>query len=188
MDKFNFHRTKLNVINNFLGLQKINRISYFQLFNKLRKYKIFSIKKNELLKKILCRKDNQYIYFALKFWENSQFKYYITIIKRIKIQLLLKIKNIKELSRTLQVLELLNEKLEDAYDNQKAILDNAKVMMFSMHENGLFKFFNPETVKLTGYTESEVISKKDPLLFIRKKEIQLCKEVQLGLYHYPLIL
>ena len=82
----------------------------------------------------------------------------------------------KELSRTLQVLELLNEKLEDAYDNQKAILDNAKVMMFSMYENGLFKFFNPETVKLTGYSESEVISKKDPLLFIRKKEIQLCKE------------
>ncbi len=82
----------------------------------------------------------------------------------------------KELSRTLQVLELLNEKLEDAYDNQKAILDNAKVMMFSMYENGLFKFFNPETVKLTGYSESEVISKKDPLLFIRKKEFQLCKE------------
>ena len=82
----------------------------------------------------------------------------------------------KELSRTLQVLELLNEKLEDVYDNQKAILDNAKVMMFSMYENGLFKFFNPETAKLTGYSESEVILKKDPLLFIRKNEIQLCRE------------
>ena len=82
----------------------------------------------------------------------------------------------KELSRTLQVLELLNEKLEDAYDNQKAFLDNAKVMMFSINENGLFKFFNPETVKLTGYSESEVVLKKDPLLFIRKNEIKLCKE------------
>ena len=136
MDKFKFHRTKLNVINNFLGLQKINRISYIQLFNKLRNYKIFSIKKNELLKKILCRKENQYIYFALKFWENSQFKYYITTIRRIKIQLLLKIKNIKEVSRTFRLLrtkiphlhsQLLNFK--QAFDIiTKVIFDRAKLI------------------------------------------------------------
>lgn len=81
----------------------------------------------------------------------------------------------KELTRTLQVLELLNEKHEIALANQKAILDNACVMLYAMNENGLIQFFNPEATRLTGYEAAEVVQKHTPILFHLNTEIWRCK-------------
>jgi PAS domain S-box-containing protein len=86
----------------------------------------------------------------------------------------------KELSRALQVLELLNVKLEKNLLFQKAILDNAQVMLFLTNENGDIQFFNPMAVELTGYTEKEMVKKKfTPLQFIPKYLIEQCiKEIE----------
>jgi len=82
----------------------------------------------------------------------------------------------KELTRTLQVLELLNEKHEITLANQKAILDNARVMLYAMNEKGLIQFFNPEATRLTGYEASEVVLKHTPTLFHRQEEIEACRK------------
>ncbi len=82
----------------------------------------------------------------------------------------------KELSRTLQVLELLNEKLEISLSRQKAILDNAGVMLYVTNSNGIIKFFNPEAEKLTGYAAEEVVNLMTPIIFHDSKELQICKE------------
>ncbi len=82
----------------------------------------------------------------------------------------------KELTRTLSVLELLNEKHAITLANQKAILDNARVMLYAMNENGLIQFFNPEAIRLTGYEAAEVVKKHNPTLFHRSIEIEVCRE------------
>ena len=82
----------------------------------------------------------------------------------------------KELTRTLSVLELLNEKHAITLANQKAILDNARVMLYAMNENGLIQFFNPEAIRLTGYEASEVVKKHTPTLFHRSVEIDTCRQ------------
>ena len=82
----------------------------------------------------------------------------------------------KELTRTLSVLELLNEKHAITLANQKAILDNARVMLYAMNENGLIQFFNPEAIRLTGYEAVEVVKKHNPTLFHRSIEIEVCRE------------
>lgn len=89
----------------------------------------------------------------------------------------------KELTRTLQVLELLNEKHEIALANQKAILDNARVMLYAMNEKGLIQFFNPEASRLTGYDASEVVRKQTPNLFHHPKEIEACRQELLEAYN-----
>jgi PAS domain S-box-containing protein len=81
----------------------------------------------------------------------------------------------KELTRTLQVLELLNEKHEITLANQKAILDNARVMLYAMNEKGLIQFFNPEATRLTGYEAAEVVQKHTPTLFHHPEEIEACR-------------
>jgi PAS domain S-box-containing protein len=82
----------------------------------------------------------------------------------------------KELSRTLQVLEMLNEKLENLLVSQRAILDNARVMLFAMNNDGLIRFFNPEATRLTGYTEKEVVMNHNPTLFIDPFSIQAFRD------------
>ena len=82
----------------------------------------------------------------------------------------------KELKRTLEVLELLNEKLETSLSRQKAILDNAGVMLYVTNSDGLIKFFNSEAEKLTGYSAEEVVNRLTPIIFHDSKEIQICKE------------
>jgi PAS domain S-box-containing protein len=82
----------------------------------------------------------------------------------------------KELSRTLQVLELINKKLEISLLNQKAILNHAGVMLFAMNEEGFIQFFNSEATRLTGYTEEEVVKKHTPTIFHHETEIEICKE------------
>ena len=82
----------------------------------------------------------------------------------------------KELTRTLSVLELLNEKHAITLANQKAILDNARVMLYAMNEDGLIQFFNPEAIRLTGYEAAEVVKNHTPTLFHRSIEIEICKQ------------
>jgi PAS domain S-box-containing protein len=82
----------------------------------------------------------------------------------------------KELSRTLQVLEMLNEKMEHLLISQRAILDNARVMLFAMNNDGTIRFFNPEATRLTGYTEKEVVLKKNPTLFIDPISVQIFRD------------
>lgn len=82
----------------------------------------------------------------------------------------------RELSRTLQVLEHLNEKLETTLAQQKAILDNVPIMIFVTNKEGIIKFFNPEAERITGYESSEIINKLTPVIFHLEKEIQICKE------------
>lgn len=82
----------------------------------------------------------------------------------------------KELTRTLQVLEHLNEKLENTLTNQKAILDNARIMLFAMNKNGLIQFFNPEACRITGYDEKEVVNHFTPVMFHQMEEIEHCRK------------
>jgi PAS domain S-box-containing protein len=82
----------------------------------------------------------------------------------------------KELTRTLKVLELLNERHSIALANQKAILDNAKVMLFAMNAEGLIQFFNPEAIRLTGYDSAEVVKKQNPTFFNNPEDIEVCRQ------------
>jgi len=98
-------------------------------------------------------------------------------IKKLYGELELTIENrTKELTRTLQVLEMLNEKLEHLLVSQRAILDTARVMLFAMNNEGLIRFFNPEATKLTGYTEKEVVLKHNPTLFMDPTCIQIYRD------------
>lgn len=81
----------------------------------------------------------------------------------------------KELRRTTSVLEILNERLETALAYQKAILDNASVMLFVMNRKGLIKFFNPEASRITGYQNDEVIDKCALTQFLPKTAINKFK-------------
>lgn len=62
-------------------------------------------------------------------------------------------------------------RLEEKRAFEKAILDNAGVMIIATDEKGLITFFNHEASLNTGYDEKEVINKKTPLLFHDKNEI-----------------
>ena len=88
----------------------------------------------------------------------------------------------RELSRTLQVLGLLNEKLETTLSNQKAILDNAHVMLFLMSKRGIIRFFNPEAERLTGFKEGELVNKFTPLIFLKVENAEhcICKQLQIS--------
>ena len=98
-------------------------------------------------------------------------------IQRLYDDLELTVENrTKELTRTLQVLEHLNEKLEVTLSNQKAILDNARIMLFAMNKNGLIQFFNPEACRITGYKESEVVNHFTPVMFHQMEEIEHCRK------------
>lgn len=69
-----------------------------------------------------------------------------------------------EVSRDNQVLTL-------AY--QKALFDNAGVMIIATDENGMIQLFNQEAVLKTGYTEAEMVYKETPLIFHDHEEIEI---------------
>lgn len=98
-------------------------------------------------------------------------------IEKLKEDLEINVVNrTRELTRTLSVMELLNEKLEQTLINQKAILDNAGVMLYATNKDGIIQFFNPEAVRLTGYQESEVVDKLSSVIFHRQLELNMCRE------------
>jgi PAS domain S-box-containing protein len=81
-------------------------------------------------------------------------------------------KRTHDLTNTLHRLEIANAKLEEAIAFQKAILNNAGAMIIATDKHGIIKLFNPEAVRNTGYSENEVIDKKQPVLFHDKKELK----------------
>lgn len=81
-------------------------------------------------------------------------------------------KRIHDLKATLHRLEIINTELEEAAAFQKAVLNNAGAMIIATNKKGIIKLFNPEAELNTGYTNAEVIDKKQPVLFHVKKEIQ----------------
>ena len=82
----------------------------------------------------------------------------------------------KELRRTANILEMVNERLETAIAEQKAILDNVGIMLFVMNKRGVIKYFNPESTYLTGYTNQEVVNHFTPVLFMDPSGIQRCRD------------
>ena len=77
----------------------------------------------------------------------------------------------KDLTETMQQLEISRDKLEDVLSFQKALLDNAGAMIIATDEKGFIKLFNPEASLNIGYAEPEVIDKNTPVLFHDKTEI-----------------
>lgn len=75
------------------------------------------------------------------------------------------------LEETLTELELSKERLERAISFQKAIIDNAGVMIIVTNKEGKIKLYNPEASLNLGYHESEVIDKFTPMMFHDKTEI-----------------
>ncbi|MBK8496108.1 MAG: PAS domain S-box protein [Chitinophagaceae bacterium] len=122
-------------------------------------------------------------------------KYVIAFIKNISARTqdeaeILKLKNelettvekrTQELQATLRQLEISKERLRKAISFQKAIFDNAGVMISATDEKGILKYFNPEACQALGYHASEVINKSTPVLFhdineIKRKRISLGKK------------
>lgn len=78
----------------------------------------------------------------------------------------------KDLQETLRRLEVSSDKLEDVLSYQKALLDNAGVMIIATNETGMIKLFNPESALNMGYSESEMINKNSLIIFHAKNEIE----------------
>ena len=88
----------------------------------------------------------------------------------------------KDLQEAMQQLEKSNERLENALSFQKTLLDTAGAMIIATDENGVIKLFNPEAVLKLGYSESEVLDKKTPVLFHNKNEIERKRKELLRLF------
>jgi PAS domain S-box-containing protein len=82
------------------------------------------------------------------------------------------VKCTRDLKATLHRLEITNIQLEAAVAFQKAVLNNAGVMIIATNKKGIIQLFNPEAVLNTGYTETEVINKEQPVILHDKKEVQ----------------
>lgn len=78
----------------------------------------------------------------------------------------------KDLQKTLQELEQTNSKLDAIQSFQKALIDNAGVIIIATDEKGIIKLFNPEASIKLDYQESEIINKTSPVIFHDKKEIE----------------
>ena len=88
----------------------------------------------------------------------------------------------KDLQEAMQQLEKSNERLENALSFQKTLLDTAGAMIIATDKNGVIKLFNPEAVLKLGYSESEVLDKKTPVLFHNKNEIERKRKELLRLF------
>lgn len=87
----------------------------------------------------------------------------------------------KDLTNTLKELEDAKKKVEDVLSYQKALFDNAGVMIIATDEKGRIKMFNPESSRMLGYSEMELLDSNsiimllDPADITRKRE-ELQKE------------
>lgn len=77
----------------------------------------------------------------------------------------------RDLKETLRQLEVSRDVLEDVLSYQKALLDNAGVMIIATDENGTIRLFNPEAALNMGYRDIDVIDKNTLVLFHDKNEI-----------------
>lgn len=99
-----------------------------------------------------------------------------TEIEKLNIELentvLLRTKDLQEAKR----------RLENVLSFQKTLLDTAGAMIIATDENGIIKLFNPEAASKLGYSESEVVDKKTPVLFHNKKDIERKRKELLNLF------
>lgn len=63
------------------------------------------------------------------------------------------------------------QQLEESQALQQALFENAGAIIIATDEKGIIRFFNPEAVRSTGYTEKEVINKRTPILFHDMEEL-----------------
>ncbi len=77
-----------------------------------------------------------------------------------------------DLKETLRQLELSRDKLEGVLSYQKALFDNAGVMIIATDEKGIIRLFNPEASVNMGYSESEVLNTSGMILFHNADEIE----------------
>ena len=83
----------------------------------------------------------------------------------------------KDLKETLRQLEISRDVLEDVLSYQKALLDNAGVMIISADENGTIKLFNPEAALNLGYRDTDVIDKRSLVMFHDQHEIERKRKI-----------
>jgi len=81
-----------------------------------------------------------------------------------------------DLKETLRQLELSRDKLEGVLSYQKALFDNAGVMIIATDEKGIIRLFNPEASANMGYTESEVLNTNVMILFHSEDEIAKARD------------
>jgi PAS domain S-box-containing protein len=78
----------------------------------------------------------------------------------------------KDLTETLHQLEISRDVLEDVLAYQKALLDNAGVMIIATDDQGMIKLFNPQASLSLGYPDIDMIDKHSPVLFHDQHEIE----------------
>ena len=83
----------------------------------------------------------------------------------------------KDLKETLRELEVSRDVLEDVLAYQKALLDNAGVMIIATDENGVIKLFNPEAALKMQYQNVDVIDKHTLVLLHDKNEIERKRKI-----------
>jgi len=74
-------------------------------------------------------------------------------------------KRTRVLKETLNQLELSKTELQKNANYQKALFDNAGVMITTVNLDGVIQTFNPAAQKALGYIAEEVIGKHTPLIF-----------------------
>jgi PAS domain S-box-containing protein len=93
-------------------------------------------------------------------------------IKKLKDELEITVEQrTRDLTTTMQQLEVSKDKLEETMLIQEAILNNAGAMIISTDINGIIQTFNPEAEKELGYTAEELAGRQMPLVFHDSEEI-----------------
>ena len=83
----------------------------------------------------------------------------------------------KDLKETLRQLEISRDVLEDVLSYQKALLDNAGVMIIATDEKGIIKLFNPEAALNMQYLDTEVIDNHTLVVLLDKPEIERKRKI-----------
>lgn len=78
----------------------------------------------------------------------------------------------QNLENALQQLRKSKEHLKEALAFQKTLLDTTGAMIIATNESGVITLFNHEAAQKLGYTPSEILYKKTPLIFHSKSDIQ----------------
>lgn len=77
-----------------------------------------------------------------------------------------------EFEDALQQLKNSKEHLKEALAFQKTLLDTTGAMIVATNESGVITLFNHEAAQKLGYTPSEILNKKTPLIFHSKSDLQ----------------
>lgn len=88
----------------------------------------------------------------------------------------------KDLNEAMQLLGKTNQRLENVLSFQKTLLDTAGAMIIATDQNGIIKLFNPEAALKLGYSQSEILNKKTPVIFHDKKDIDRKRKELLKLF------